>query len=80
MPLKLITVEEAAELLQLPVPNVYRQIRSGLIPVGVCVRIGRQIRIRPDRLEQWLDAGGAALPGGWKANPEPTKGKKDNAQ
>lgn len=31
-----------------------------------CVRVGRRVYIHEQRLEAWIDAGGAALPGGWR--------------
>lgn len=41
--------------------------RQKLIPH---VRLGRQVRFDPDRVQSWLDAGGQALPGGWRQEPE----------
>ncbi|MDP2991242.1 MAG: hypothetical protein Q8O57_11845 [Kiritimatiellota bacterium] len=41
-------------------------IRLGIIPVGVVVRLGRQVFINSAKLEQFIDGGGAALPGGWR--------------
>ncbi len=40
--------------------RVYELARLGLLP---CVRLGRQIRFDPDRLREWIQAGGAAAPG-----------------
>jgi len=30
------------------------------------VRVGRRIYVHPEKLAAWIDAGGAALPGGWR--------------
>ena len=46
--------------------SLYRAIREGVIPAGVTVRIGRRMLINADKLHQWIDNGGAALPGGWR--------------
>ncbi|HOC43247.1 MAG TPA: helix-turn-helix domain-containing protein [Thermoanaerobaculales bacterium] len=44
--------------------------RNGDIPAGVAIRLGRQVRFDMDALERWLKSGGAALPGGWRREPE----------
>ncbi len=46
--------------------SCYAAIREGLLPPGVVVRFGRRILINEVKLEQFIDNGGAALPGGWK--------------
>ena len=37
--------------------------REGVLPV---VRLGRQYRVDPERLSEWIGAGGRPLPGGWR--------------
>ena len=54
----LLTVPEVAKLLNVSVPRCYELTRTGKIPV---VKLGRQTRIDPERLKQFLDAGGASL-------------------
>ena len=54
---------EVAEILSVPTARAYELCRSGMIPV---VRIGRQMRVRPSQLDEWLEAGGKPLPGGWR--------------
>jgi len=49
---------------------LYRAIRENVIPAGVAVRIGRRMLVNADRLQQWIDAGGSALPGGWRREAE----------
>jgi hypothetical protein len=41
-------------------------VRTRLIPVECVVRLGRQIRIDYEALDQFLRNGGRALPGGWR--------------
>lgn len=54
-----------------PSPSrVYTAIKEGVLPVGVAVRIGRKLFINETKYEAFVDAGGAALPGGWKRQPE----------
>lgn len=60
---KLLRVQEAADRLSISYPRAADLARKGLLPV---VRIGRQVRIDPARLEQFIASGGAALPGGWR--------------
>ena len=55
----LLTVPEFAAQFQLPLPRAYSLVRKGLIP-GV-VRIGRQVRIDPVRLSQFVEDGGRGL-------------------
>jgi hypothetical protein len=54
-----VTYDRAAEL-----------VRTGLLPPGVVVRLGRQIRVNPEALDEFLAAGGQALPGGWRQEAE----------
>ncbi|MCM3724585.1 helix-turn-helix domain-containing protein [Neobacillus cucumis] len=59
----LITVPEAAPILGISVERTYTLAREGILPV---VRLGRQIRLDPVQLDNWIARGGKALPGGWK--------------
>ena len=61
------TVEDVARDFGVSKARMYELIRQGLIPV---VRLGRQIRLSPDALDEWIRAGGQALPGGWKREVE----------
>ncbi len=63
-PPKLLSAEAVAERLDLPLSTVYEHARSNRI--GGAIRIGRRLRFDPQKLEAWLNAGGQALPGGWK--------------
>ena len=64
MGLKLWTVSATAEFLGVTEQRVYSMAREGILPA--VVRLGRQIRVNPERLQEWAEAGGAALPGGWR--------------
>lgn len=61
---KLLTVDDVADHLGVPKSTVYEAVRQNRI--GGIVRIGRMVRFDPDKLEAWIEAGGQALPGGWK--------------
>lgn len=60
---KLLTIDEVAGILNVKVARAYELARTGLLPT---VRLGRQVRVEERRLIAWIEAGGAALPGGWK--------------
>jgi excisionase family DNA binding protein len=59
-PDRLLTAEEVADLLAVPISWVREHTRSGLIP---CVQLGRYRRYRREAVEDWIseqEAGGAA--------------------
>jgi excisionase family DNA binding protein len=60
---KLLRVSEVANLLDVTLPRAYEMARHGIIPV---VRLGRQLRVDPDRLAEWINRGGTRLDGGWR--------------
>lgn len=64
--MKLRTVKNAAQDLEVSEARVYEMIRTGLLPLGVVVHLGRQVRIDEDALREWVRAGGQSLPGGWR--------------
>ena len=63
-PHKLLSVKAIAERCDIPESTVYEMARQNRI--GGVVRLGRKLRFDPDKFEAWLDAGGEALPGGWR--------------
>jgi len=69
VPEKLLTVSQIAEILGVSRPRAYELLRLNLVPGKV--RIGRQIRIDPQRLARWIEDGGQALPGVWKKQSQP---------
>ena len=42
---------------------------TGVLPVGVVGGVGRQLRVNPARLREFVSSGGRALPGGWRREP-----------
>jgi excisionase family DNA binding protein len=63
---KLLTLQEAADLLRIRYWRAAELARRGVLPA---IRLGRQTRIDPVRLREFLDRGGQALPGGWRKQP-----------
>ncbi len=70
MAVTLLTADEAAAILKVSASRMYELIRTGIVPRGIAVRLGRQVRIDADGLSEWIKAGGQALPGGWRREPE----------
>lgn len=64
--MKLLTLNEAADILAVSYPRAAALAREGLMPV---VKLGRQYRVNPERLQQFIDGGGKGLPGGWRRKP-----------
>lgn len=64
--MKLVDAGRIAEILGVSQARVYELARIGVLPDGVVVRLGRQIRFDDDALVEWIRAGGTALPGGWR--------------
>jgi len=62
---KLLKVSEVAAILDVSVARAYELCRENILPH---VRLGRQLRVDPDQLQEWIKNGGKALPGGWKKN------------
>ena len=60
---KLLKVEELAEILQVPYARAAALIRESRI---ASVRIGRQIRVTPESVQQFISGGGYSLDGGWR--------------
>ncbi len=58
MSTKLLRMDEVAAYLDVTLARAYELVRQGVVPA---VRIGRQIRVDPARLEQWVAQGGRAL-------------------
>ena len=64
---QLLRMREVAEILDVTLHRAYELARTGVIPT---VRIGRQLRVDADRLQEWIDSGGQSLPGGWRREAE----------
>lgn len=63
---QLLTLHKTADILNVKYPRVAEMVRTGTIPQVCVVRLGRQIRINPDALQQFLCNGGKALEGDWR--------------
>lgn len=63
---QLLTLPQTAKILQVSYPRIGQMVRTRMLPDECIVRLGRQIRIDPDALEQFLKSGGAHFPGGWR--------------
>ena len=63
---KLLKADEVARILDVPRDRIYQMASDDLLPV---VRMGRQIRVDEAKLKEWIEKGGKALPGGWRARP-----------
>lgn len=59
----LITLKEAAKTLGVTYARADELARQDLIPV---VRLGRQVRLSPEALEDFIRGGGKTLEGGWR--------------
>jgi excisionase family DNA binding protein len=46
-----------AERLNVTPSRAYELVRTGVVP---CVRLGRQVRVDPEAVERWIEAGGTA--------------------
>lgn len=60
----LLTADDVSKRLNVAKPTVYEGAQQNRI--GGVVRIGRLLRFDPAKFEAWLEAGGQALPGGWR--------------
>lgn len=56
---RLLRVSEISERLGITNQRTWELIRRGMLPA---VRIGRQVRVDEDALEEWIRQGGCALP------------------
>ena len=65
----LISIKEASRIMGETPKSMYAMIWRRVLPPGVLVRIGRKVKIHRERLFDWMNAGGQALPGGWKRKP-----------
>jgi excisionase family DNA binding protein len=59
----LLTIEQAAELLNVSYARAAQLARENVLPT---VRLGRQYRVCPEKLAEFIAAGGRPLPGGWR--------------
>lgn len=55
----LLTIDETARILNVSIQRAYQLARENAFPT---VRVGRQVRVDPRALEDWINAGGKSLP------------------
>lgn len=60
---KLMTPERTFEIIGVSKQQGYSLIRQGILPA---VKLGRQYRIDPETLREWIRSGGQAYSGGWR--------------
>jgi len=60
---RLMTVPEVAKYLRVSNARVYELLREKILPG---VKLGRQVRINPTDLQQFVNGGGMALANGWR--------------
>ena len=58
-PRRLLRIDQVAEILDVSTGRAYELARAGLFPV---VGLGRQVRVDPRSLDEFLQGGGQALP------------------
>ena len=54
-------VNWCARILGVSRDRVYFLVRNGLIPAGVCIRLGGQLRFNKKSMKDFLNSGGAGL-------------------
>ena len=67
---RLETVQWAAGVLNVSPQRIYEMVRVGILPPGVAIRLGRQVRIDAEGLASWAARGGQTLSGGWRKREE----------
>lgn len=60
---RLYRVPEVARVLDASEQRIYELIRAGMLPA---VRLGRQVRVDRETLNEFIKNGGQAYPGGWR--------------
>jgi putative molybdopterin biosynthesis protein len=60
---RFLTLNEVSEVLNTTPARGAELCRIGILPA---VKLGRQVRVHPDRLAEFINSGGKALPGGWR--------------
>ena len=60
---KLLKISEASNIINCSRSRTAALVRMGILPA---VRLGRQIRIDPNKSQAFIEQGGQPLPGGWK--------------
>jgi excisionase family DNA binding protein len=64
---EILTIEEAADYLRVPLSSLYRIAQSGRIP---CQKVGRHWRFRRQALERWIEGNAFLQDGKKRTAPE----------
>ena len=64
----LLSAKQVAQRLGIDLARAYELARQNLLPGTV--RLGRQVRFCPEKLEKFIEDGGKTLDGGWRRQPE----------
>lgn len=65
--IRLLTLSEAANLLQVSTRTLQRMIRNGELPA---FKVGGQWRLRETQLRQWVESRGGSIVDAKKTGPE----------
>jgi len=60
------SLEETANEHGIQTQHLRRMIHNGVLPAGTWTRLGRRFFIHRIRFDEFLEQGGASLPGGWR--------------
>lgn len=60
---KLMSPKAAFDIIGVSEQQGYSLIRQGILPV---VKVGRQYRVDPEALRDWIRSGGRSFEGGWR--------------
>jgi excisionase family DNA binding protein len=63
---RLCEIEDVAALMNVKKQHVRTMVREGIIPPDAVVRLGRLYRFNLQKVQEWIDRGGSAYPGGWR--------------
>ncbi len=67
VPREILTIQEVADYLRIPVASLYRQRYVGDPPGSLGFRCGRHVRYRRANLETWLDSQTTSAPDGGRS-------------
>jgi excisionase family DNA binding protein len=63
---QLLKANQVAALLGVSQARAYELMREGIVPT---VRLGRQVRVSSNALDDFISGGGKSLSGGWRREP-----------
>lgn len=69
---RLVIAQRAADVLGVKKQRIYQIVRKKVLPAGIVVHIGRQLRFDLDALQNWIERGGST--GMLENDASPNKG------